>query len=179
MELQKINLNSTKPATTTNPISQPAKLENMPSENKSFLSVGKIIGLILALGLGLGAGYVVKAMAPAGVIPGTSSSGTVTKATTEGGVKEGDVIGSTDSNFKDNVTGVLQKGGIDGEGSHKLLRPGGASQTVYLTSSVIDLDNLVGDQVTVWGETFKGTKAGWLMDVGRARVEKLNAEVPQ
>lgn len=178
MELQKINLNSAVPSSTKT-VSQPAKIENMSSDPKPFFSLPKIIGLVLALGLGLGAGYAVKAMAPAGVVPGSSSSGAVTKTTTDGAIKEGDVIGSTDSNFKDSVTGVLQKGGLDGEGSHKLLRPGGISQTVYLTSSVIDLDNLVGDQVTVWGETFKGTKAGWLMDVGRARVEKLNAEVPQ
>lgn len=96
------------------------------------------------------------------------------------GIKVGDVFGSADEKaFNTTATGVLDKGGINGEGTHKLVRPGGASQTVYLTSSVIDLDTLVGNQVTVWGETFKGQKAGWLMDVGRVRVENLNMPLPK
>lgn len=98
----------------------------------------------------------------------------------ESGVKVGDIFGSADEKaFNTTATGVLDKGGINGEGTHKLVRPGGVSQTVYLTSSVIDLDQLVGHQVTIWGETFKGQKAGWLMDVGRAKVENLNAELPK
>jgi hypothetical protein len=56
------------------------------------------------------------------------------------------------------------------EGSHQLLRPGGASQTVYLTSSVLDLNQFLGKCVQVWGETFEAQKAGWFMDVGRIKV---------
>jgi hypothetical protein len=33
-------------------------------------------------------------------------------------------------------------------------------------------------QVKVWGETFKGQKAGWLMDVGRVQVIDTEAEAP-
>lgn len=96
------------------------------------------------------------------------------------GVKVGDIYGSPDEKaFNTTATGVLDKGGLNGEGTHKLVRPGGLSQTVYLTSSVIDLDTMVGDQITVWGETFKGQKTGWLMDVGRAKVETLNAPLPK
>lgn len=96
------------------------------------------------------------------------------------GVKIGDVYGSPDEKaFRDSATGVLDKGGLNGEGTHKIVRPGGPSQTVYITSSVIDLDTLVGDQVTVWGETFKGQKVGWLMDVGRVKVENLNVPLPK
>jgi len=88
-----------------------------------------------------------------------------------GSVKNGDVFGSSNAeDFKDSAEGVLQAGGIDGEGSHQLTREGGESQTVYLTSSVTDLDKLVGMKVKVWGETFKAQKAGWLMDVGRIQV---------
>jgi len=95
------------------------------------------------------------------------------------GVKVGDIYGSADEKaFKDKATGVIDKGGLNGEGSHKLVRPGGSSQTVYLTSSTIDLDTLVGHQVTVWGETFTGIKVGWLMDVGRAKIENLNVPLP-
>ncbi len=96
------------------------------------------------------------------------------------GVKVGDIYGSADEKaFNTSATGVLDKGGLNGEGTHKLVRPGGISQTVYMTSSVIDLDTLMGHQITVWGETFKGQKAGWLMDVGRVKVENLNMPLPK
>ena len=88
------------------------------------------------------------------------------------------MIASKDASFKDSAEGYLEEGGLEGEGSHKLLRPGGDSQTVYLTSSVTDLDELVGTEVRIWGETFKGQKAGWLMDVGRVEVLKVDAESP-
>ena len=69
--------------------------------------------------------------------------------------------------FKDSAEGILKEGGIDGEGSFHLQRPGGESQNVYLTSTTVDLSHYVGKKVRVWGETFAGEKAGWLMDVGR------------
>lgn len=56
------------------------------------------------------------------------------------------------------------------EGSHRLIRPGGPSQTAYLTSSVVDLNQFLGKCVQVWGETFAAQKAGWLMDVGRVKI---------
>jgi len=56
------------------------------------------------------------------------------------------------------------------EGSHKLARPGGASQTAYLTSSVVDLNQFLGKCVQVWGETFAAQSAGWFMDVGRVKI---------
>jgi hypothetical protein len=96
------------------------------------------------------------------------------------GVKVGDIFGSPDEKaFRDSATGVLDKGGLNGEGTHQIVRPGGVSQTVYVTSSVIDLDILVGNQITAWGETFKGQKVGWLMDVGRVKVENLNMPLPK
>lgn len=86
-------------------------------------------------------------------------------------VKAGKEIGSTDTRiFKDTATGVLEEGGMNGEGTHKLLREGGPSQTAYLTSSVVDLDKFVGKKIQVWGETYRGQKVGWLMDVGRVKV---------
>lgn len=97
----------------------------------------------------------------------------------EGTINEGDTFGIDDSKtFKDTATGYLEKGGIDGEGSHQLLREGGSSRTVYLTSSVTDLDKLVGMEVKVWGETNKGQKAAWLMDVGLVEVIDTEAEPP-
>lgn len=81
------------------------------------------------------------------------------------------IVGSKDTSiFKDKAEGVIDKGGVDGEGTHKLIREGGPSQTAYLTSSVVDLNEFVGKKVRVWGETFAAQKAGWLMDVGRVEV---------
>lgn len=68
--------------------------------------------------------------------------------------------------FKDQAEGVLRNGGIDGEGTFHLERPGGVSQNVYLTSSTVDLSPYVGQKVRVYGQTYSGQKAGWLMDVG-------------
>jgi len=72
--------------------------------------------------------------------------------------------------FKDKAEGVLKEGGIDGEGNFHLERPGGPSQNVYLTSSAVDLSKYIGKKVRVWGKTFTGQKAGWLMDVGLVEV---------
>ena len=94
-------------------------------------------------------------------------------------IKNGDVFGVQDKDtFADNATGYIEKGGVDGEGSHRLLREGGESQTVALTSSVVDLDKLVGTEVKIYGETFKAAKAGWFMDVGRVEVINVDAEAP-
>ena len=73
--------------------------------------------------------------------------------------------------FKDSVTGILREGGIDGEGNFHIERPGGDSQNAYLTSSTVDLNQFIGKKVTVWGQTFSGQKAGWLMDVGLVEVQ--------
>lgn len=72
--------------------------------------------------------------------------------------------------FKDSAEGVLEEGGINGEGTHHLVRPGGSSQNAYLTSTVIDLNSFVGKKVQVWGQTISARKAGWLMDVGKIKV---------
>ena len=68
--------------------------------------------------------------------------------------------------FPDSAEGKLLEGGVDGEGNFHLVRTGGESQNVYLTSSTVDLSTYIGKKVKVWGKTFTGEKAGWLMDVG-------------
>lgn len=96
----------------------------------------------------------------------------------EGQIKKGDIFGTHDDNFKDSAEGYLVAGGLNGEGSHQLVRAGGESQTVYLTSSVTDLDKLVGMSIKVWGETYKGQQVGWLMDVGKVEVLDPQAQAP-
>lgn len=134
----------------------------------------KFIIFPLAIILGIGTGYLLNSYFSA------KSSITAVTNIDSSKIKVGDVVGAdNDKAFPDNAEGVLEKGGLDGEGSHKLLRSGGASQTAYLTSSIVDLDAFVGHRVRVWGETFAAQKAGWLMDVGRVEVLELNAAKPE
>lgn len=77
--------------------------------------------------------------------------------------------------FRDEAEGTIEKNDdLDkyAQGTHKLLRPGGESQTAYLTSSVLDLDEYVGKKVKVFGETFGSSQVGWLMDVGKVEVQE-------
>ena len=91
------------------------------------------------------------------------SASQITQTETEAGM--GDI-----SAFPDEVEGMLMEEGIGNEGTHHLERPGGESQNVYLTSTVIDLQSFVGKKVKIWGETLSGQQAGWLMDVGKIKV---------
>lgn len=75
--------------------------------------------------------------------------------------------------FRDEAEGVVEKNDkLDkyAQGTHKLIRPGGESQTAYLTSSVLDMDEYIGKKVKVYGETFGSSQVGWLMDVGKVEV---------
>lgn len=97
----------------------------------------------------------------------------VTDKTDISSLPVGTVFGSDDEKeFDTTAEGLLKPGGVEGEGSHHLERPGGASQTVYLTSSVLDLSELEGRTVKVWGKTYDAQTAGWFMDVGRAQILK-------
>lgn len=86
-------------------------------------------------------------------------------------VEKGKTYGSDDTKtFPDVAEGEMKEGGIEGEGQYHLERPGGESQNVYMTSSLVDLSLFIGRKVKVWGQTQKAQKAGWLMDVGRVEV---------
>jgi hypothetical protein len=108
------------------------------------------------------------------------SKGNVAQVASEvNSIKAGDTFGITDKDtFSDSAQGYLEKGGVNGEGSHRLLREGGQSQTVALTSSVTDLDDFVGMEIKVWGETNKAQQSGWFMDVGQVEVIAVEAESP-
>ncbi len=131
------------------------------SEFSTFASIAILIGSLFigaAFGFGLSR-----------IIPSSQSDSSVpqvgTKTTTSEGVKD-------NKQFPDHAEGTLKKGGVDGEGSHHLERPGGESQNVYLTSSVADLSKFVGKKVKVQGQTQKAQKAGWLMDVGYVEISQ-------
>ncbi len=85
-------------------------------------------------------------------------------------VETGKVYGNLSKAFKDTATGTIEKGSINGEGTHILNREGGPTQRASLTSSVIDLDLFIGKNVQVTGETFASTKTSWLLDVGTIKI---------
>lgn len=119
-----------------------------------------LVVYVLLTVLGVGTGYLLSSRR------GTTTTDTGAPITTS------KVVGVQDaSTFKDCATGKLDKDGVEGEGTHKLIREGGPSQTAYLISSVIDLDQYVGLQVKVCGETFAAKKVSWLMDVGRLEMQ--------
>lgn len=136
------------------PVKEGVPLMKMMS---SKLIIGVYAALIL---LGIGTGYLL------------SRSGVVGSPGAPATINTGKAAGSSDlTTFKDTATGVIQKGGTDGEGTHSLIRDGGPSQTVTLMSSVVDLDQYVGKKVKVFGQTMAAKKAAWLMDVGRVELQ--------
>jgi hypothetical protein len=180
MDIKMIDLDKDEKVTPVTKVSgapQPFSTEAPPKIIKSSLFI--TIGLFLVVAVaGFYTGAWLKAKRAGTIVPSSLSG--IQSEVPESGVKVGDIFGSADEkSFKDSATGVLEKGGFNGEGTHSLIRTGGKSQTVYLTSTSIDLDTLVGNQITVWGQTFKGIKVGWLMDVGRVKVEALNAPLPK
>ncbi|OGC95927.1 hypothetical protein A3H89_00715 [Candidatus Amesbacteria bacterium RIFCSPLOWO2_02_FULL_48_11] len=146
------------PVTPPMPSSTPITPQSVKPPAKPVLIIGALV-IILA---GAVTGYFIsRSRAAKG--PGGSSTGEMVKSATE--------VGSTDTQtFRDTATGVLEKGGFNGEGTHKLIREGGPTKTAYLVSSIVDLDEFVGKKVEIWGETMKPQKVGWLMDVGRVKI---------
>ncbi|KKT34877.1 MAG: hypothetical protein UW26_C0035G0005 [Candidatus Collierbacteria bacterium GW2011_GWF1_44_12] len=179
MEIKKIDLDEVELNTSPSPsLAQPTierKIQTSPMSKNNSLPI--VILFLVVIGAGVLTGSWLKSRSAGG----SSEKGTenVQADIPLSGAKVGDTYGSADEKaFRDKVLGVVDKGGVSGEGTHKLVRPGGASQTVCVSSTTIDLDLLVGHQVTLWGETFDGQKCGWLMDVGRARIENLNVPLP-
>lgn len=135
---------------------------------KSVLLPALIILLIIFAGGGTG--YLLssgKIEAPASVVGNYSLS---IKGST---AKEAGVNNPTA--YKDKSEGRIEVNDNEAvpEGSHKLIRPGGDSKTAYIVSSVLDLNQFVGQCVEVYGQTYSAQKAGWFMDVGYLKVLDL------
>ncbi|MDP1721764.1 MAG: hypothetical protein Q8L37_00990 [Candidatus Gottesmanbacteria bacterium] len=142
-------------------VPQPTNPASPPSDKKTMRMTAMVV-YVLLIALGLGTGYLMTRNTKITNTQPNESSNMV---------KTDKVEGVSDTkNFKDSAEGLMEKGGINGEGTHKLIRDGGPSQTAYLVSSVIDLDTYVGKKVKVWGETFAAKKASWLMDVGKVEI---------
>lgn len=181
--LKQINLQEPSPSTNTNQSQEPTQpmstLESPTKSNprSSSASKARLVAVSLAVVAGLVVGFIIAQNRLKSTATTTAdSSGMTQNPESASDIKVGQVFGSQDEeSFRDPATGIIQPGGIKGEGSHHLERGTDESQWVYLTSSVVDLDLFVGTEVDVWGETFQGKSAGWLMDVGRLKVIKLNA----
>jgi hypothetical protein len=131
----------------------------------SFLSSKLFVFIVIAALLGVGTGYFLSQSG------GKTGIASLDQAANSAKIKKGQSLGSDDTKtFKDTAEGTIKKGGIEDEGSHTLIRPGGESQTVCLTSSHVDMDALEGRKVKVWGQTNSAETCGWLMDVGKIQV---------
>jgi hypothetical protein len=176
-ETDTIEINSS-PVVESSDIKTQTKKSNDMKPKTPVIIVILLVATISGIGTGLG---LHKLNANSGsLLSSSSEAGNIKEQTPTNDIKVGDVYGSPKEDiFKDAAEGVVVAGGMDGEGTHQLIRPGGPSQTVYLTSSVTDLDKFVGARIKVWGETNTAQKVGWLMDVGRVKVEELNAKLPE
>ncbi len=152
---------STPQAASASPVMQP-----MAPAKRGISGAKVFLVLLLMVILGVGAGY------GASFVSATTGTSLVPSALNPNAPAKGKVFGSGDTSvFKDTAEGQMQNGGIDGDGEYHLVRPGGSSQYVYLTSSTLDLSQFVGQKIKIWGQTQAAQHAGWLMDVGKVEVE--------
>lgn len=139
-------------------------VKEFDSSSKKSPNAKVAVVLIVMIFLGLGSGLLI---AKASTLDTKSSS----ELSSGAEIEKGETFGVDDTEtFKDEAEGTLKEGGIEGEGQFHLERPGGETQYVYLTSSVVDLSLLEDRKIKVWGQTQKAQYAPWLMDVGRVEV---------
>ena len=138
-------------------------MHSMNAQKKPALFPLPVVVLICAITIILGGvgGFMMVKKSP---MAANSEKGAAIQTTTSAGVID-------KSTFKEGPVGILREGGIEGEGNFHLERPGGESQTAYLTSSTVDLSKYIGKKVKVWGQTLNAQKAGWFMDVGLVEVQ--------
>jgi hypothetical protein len=147
------------------PLVPDSKISQNSENMSSIFTKNLLIFLIVAAVLGGVTGYLLRAKG------GTGGSALTSGAVDSTKITKGTIAGSDDTKtFKDIISGTLKNGGIDGEGQYHLVRPGGDSQNVYLTSSSVDLTKFIDKKIKVWGQTQAAQYAGWLMDVGRVEV---------
>lgn len=170
--MEEIKLQPTPPATPqaapklSPQASTPEKMpsQNSPSKLKKFLP---FILIIIIVAAGIFSGLVFSSRSKSSKL---ASQSAITEESLSPEQKQ-----SFNQTFRDEAEGTIERNDeMDkyAQGTHKLLRPGGESQTAYLTSSTLDLDEYNGKKVKVFGETFGSSQVGWLMDVGKVEVIK-------
>jgi hypothetical protein len=146
------------------PLAKTQVLKKFPKKISKRTALYTLASLLVIV-LGVGTGW-----ALSGAKTGSNEPTSAGAPGAETGAKEAGI--ADEATFRDSAEGVLEDGGIDGEGTHHLVRDGGPTKYVYLTSTVIDLEAFVGKTVTIWGETISAQTAGWLMDVGKIKVSE-------
>ena len=159
--MQKIHLDVPKESQVKNtPEGAVAYGEDDAMKKTMRIIIYSVFGLCIIAGIGTG--YLLAKNGSKGI---TATS----QVTSSGG---GKTYGSNDlKTFPDNAVGTIEKDGMNNEGTHKLIREGGPSQTACLVSSVLDLDEFVGKKVKVWSKTMDAKSCPWLMDVGRIELQ--------
>lgn len=145
---------------------------NTAPVNTNLLKVPRasILPFVIIAVLAITAGFWISRIFPTQTAVSLSDTTSGAQATNKSNLKVGVLYGDLNSTFKDSAIGTIEKGSINGVGTHILNRPGGADQRASLTSSVLDLDLFVGKKVEVKGETNSSSKTGWLMDVGSIKI---------
>jgi hypothetical protein len=154
---------------TSGPATKPSVMREFPKpgSTKKGFKVPMFLVVILVVLAGIGTGWFLSgnSSAPTSKLTQTTQSGDSSKVEDEVGVLEKGVE-------YEEVEGKLAEGGINGEGTHHLVRDEKRpDQNVYLTSSTLDLQSYVGKNVKIWGITISGQKAGWLMEAGKISVQ--------
>lgn len=135
-------------------------MEEGKSMKKQSIPKMVFVVFVVLMILGIGTGYLLS----------RESTSVASTQVIEG--SGGKAFGSTDTKaYPDTAVGTIEKDGIGGEGTHKLLREGGDSQTACVVSSTLDLDEFVGKKVKVYGATMAAKKCPWFMDVGRIELQ--------
>ena len=130
-------------------------------KNKSKVIIGIFVVCVLAGGA---TGYLLSDK--------KGSLGGSGKTVVQTGGATGKTFGVTNTKeYPDTAIGTIEKDGISGEGTQKLIRDGGPSQTACLLSSTLDLTDFIGKKVKVWGKTEAAKSCPWLMDVGRVELQ--------
>lgn len=155
------------------PLSTPKTNPSPKAKSPSLLSP-KVLIVILVIAVGMG--YFISRLFPlsgsntASLLSGEQEAISTEDITDKSTIEIGKLYGDTATTFKDSATGTVEKGSINGVGTHILNREGGVSQRASLTSSVVDLDLFVNRKVEVKGETNASKQTSWLLDVGSVKV---------
>jgi hypothetical protein len=151
-------LEPVRPAEPQVPVGSPV-VKKLPVAQNTKMMMGVVA--LLVIGLGVATGW---------FMSGTSAMSTSSNPAPTSNVAEVSETGVNVSEtiFSDSAEGVLKEGGTEGEGTHHLEREG--QDTVYLLSTVLDLDSFISKKVQVQGQSLAAEHAGWLMDVGKVKV---------
>lgn len=147
-------------------------LENLPKSSKiNFIILGVLIVVGVVTGFWVSRFTPQSSSSSSGLaLIGNNKPASTDNISTSEQLETGKVYGNNDEKFKDKATGVIEKGSINGEGTHILNREGGSTQRASLISSAVDLDLFVGKKVEVKGETNASNKTSWLLDVGNIKI---------